>query len=130
MDIFFAHAPCPANVFYNDYEMMLKVHEIIVSDLSRPMPTIKVLANSVAMSQTKFRNLFFAIYGITIYQYHLNARMEYAKMLLQDNRYSIVQIAYKTGFIRSQSFAKIFQKRYGITASEFRANNRVEQGVY
>lgn len=124
IDAFFKIPQCPSHVFFNDYEMMLKIHEIIVSDLSKPIPPIKVLASSVAMSQTKFRNLFFTIYGTTIYQYHLNLRMELAKKLLLDNRYSIVQIAYKTGFIRSQSFAKVFQKRFGITASAFRAEYR------
>jgi transcriptional regulator GlxA family with amidase domain len=112
--------PCPTHVFIEDYEKVIKIHEIIMSDLSNPMPTINILASRIAMSNTKFRSLFIAIFGVTIYHYHLSARMELSKELLVSNRHSIVQIAYKVGFNRSQSFAKAFLKYAGQTASEYK----------
>jgi AraC-like DNA-binding protein len=115
--------PCPTNIFMEDYDKIIKIHTIIMADLSRPMPKISSLANSVAMSSTKFRNLFIVIFGVTIYHYHLSARMELSKELLLTHRYTIVQIAYKVGFSRSQSFAKAFLKYTGQTASEYKVTH-------
>jgi AraC-like DNA-binding protein len=62
------------------------------------------------MSNTKFRDLFVTIFGTMIYHYYLNARMELAKQLLLTDRHAVIQVAYKVGFTRSQSFAKAFIK--------------------
>lgn len=113
---------CPPNVLKGDYEKITDAHQLIMSNLSMPMPTITQLASQANMSPSKFRNLFLQIYGTSIYQYHLNARIEFAKTLLISNQYSIVQIAYKTGFYRSQSFAKAFLAHTGQTATEYKRN--------
>jgi len=88
-----------------------------------PMPTILKLADRANMSPSKFRKLFIEIFGTSIYQYHLRARMELAKRLLLSNQLTIVQIAYKVGFNRSQSFAKAFLAHTGQTASQYKKDN-------
>jgi AraC-like DNA-binding protein len=113
---------CPRTVLNGDYEKMIGVHNDIMSDLSKPMPTIRQLAERVNMSPSKFRKLFVEIFGTSIYQYHLNCRMELAKRLLASNQLTIVQIAYKVGFNRSQSFAKAFLGHTGQTASHYKRN--------
>lgn len=114
---------CPPNVMRNDYDKIIEIHDIIMLDLSLDMPTISQLAAQANMSTSKFRNLFIKVFGMSIYQYHLNARLELAKQLLIENKHTIVQIAYKTGFYRSQSFAKAFFLHTGQTASQFRKSN-------
>jgi AraC-like DNA-binding protein len=111
---------CPLNILKGDYEKIIEAHQAIMSNLSMPMPTIAQLASQANMSPSKFRNLFLQMYGMSIYQYHLNARIELAKTLLISNQYSIVQIAYKVGFNRSQSFAKAFLAHTGQTATEYK----------
>ena len=115
--------PCPLTVLTGDYEKMIDVHNAIMSDLSMPMPTILKLADRANMSPSKFRKLFIEIFGTSIYQYHLRARMELAKRLLLSNQLTIVQIAYKVGFNRSQSFAKAFLAHTGQTASQYKKDN-------
>lgn len=112
--------PCPRTVLTGDYEKMIDVHNAIMSDLSMPMPTIVQLADRANMSTSKFRKLFIEIFGTSIYHYHLGARMELAKRLLVSNQFTIVQIAYKVGFNRSQSFAKAFLAYTGQTASQYK----------
>ena len=111
---------CPPNILKGDYEKIVEAHQAIMSNLSKPMPTIAQLASHANMSPSKFRNLFLQLYGVSIYQYHLNARIELAKKLLVSNQHTIVQIAYKVGFNRSQSFAKAFLAHTGQTATEYK----------
>lgn len=113
---------CPSNILKGDYEKIVEAHQAIMSNLSIPMPTIAQLASHANMSPSKFRNLFLQLYGTSIYQYHLNARIELAKKLLVSNQHTIVQIAYKVGFNRSQSFAKAFLAHTGQTATEYKRN--------
>lgn len=110
----------PSNILKGDYDKIIEAHQLIMSNLSMPMPKIAQLASQANMSPSKFRNLFLQIYGTSIYQYHLNARIELAKTLLISNQYNIVQIAYKVGFNRSQSFAKAFLAHTGQTATEYK----------
>ncbi|MFN8344375.1 MAG: AraC family transcriptional regulator [Spirosomataceae bacterium] len=111
---------CPKGIFIKDYEKMIYIHSLIMKDLSKPMPTISKLAALVHMSPTKFRSLFVKIFNASIYQYHLQARLDLAKHLLLTNEFTITQIAYKVGFDRSQSFAKSFLIHTGFTAGQFR----------
>ncbi|AXE20475.1 hypothetical protein DR864_23415 [Runella rosea] len=111
---------CPPNVLKGDYAKIIEAHQAIMANLSMPMPTIAELARTSNMSPSKFRKLFLQIYGNSVYQYHLNARLELAKELLLSNQYSIVQIAYKVGFSRSQSFAKAFLAHTGQTATDYK----------
>lgn len=112
--------PCPLSVNSHDYMRMIEIYHRIMADLSQPIPTINELSKSVYMSPSKFRNMFVKIFGISIYQCHLSARMKLAMELLSDSNYTIEQIAYKVGFSRSQSFAKAFLLHIGCSPSQYR----------
>jgi AraC-like DNA-binding protein len=102
-----------------DKRILSGIHESIMVNLSRPMPTIEALAQKACMSESKFRSLFQYFYGTSIYQYHLMARMDLAKNLLVSNEYTITQIAYKVGFSHHQSFIKTFMKHTGLSPRQF-----------
>jgi AraC-like DNA-binding protein len=111
---------CPHGVLNKDFEKIIEVHERIMSDYSKPIPSVKDLSETTNMSSQKFRLLFQKIFQNSYYQYYHQIRLEYAKSLLIENEFTIVQIAYKIGFYHSQNFARAFLKYTGMTAKEFR----------
>lgn len=111
---------CPHGILNKDFEKIIEVHKSILSDYSKPIPNVKDLSEITHMSSQKFRLLFQKIFQDSYYQYYHKIRLEYAKSLLINNDFTIVQIAYKIGFYHSQNFARAFSKYSGMTAKEFR----------
>ena len=112
----------PRGVLKGDYQVVVEIHDHILAHLDRPMPTIEQLAKRANMSSTKFRNLFKKMYGTSIYQYHLTARLARSKDLLEANEYTISQIAYKVGFSHPPAFVNIFHKHFGVFPAAYREN--------
>ncbi len=111
---------CPKGILKDDFERILKVHSKILENNSQPIPHVRELGEVVHMSPQKFRILFQKIFNQSYYQFYKQQRLEYAKALLQENKFSVVQIAYKVGFCHSQNFARAFIKYAGMTAKEYR----------
>lgn len=110
----------PKGVLNGDYYAVIKIHDQIMARLDKPMPTIEELAKKANMSATKFRSLFKRMYGSSIYQYHLTARLRHAQELLKANEHTISQIAYKVGFSHPPAFVNIFQKHFVVFPAAYR----------
>jgi AraC-like DNA-binding protein len=110
----------PRGVLKQDYRTIIEIHDQIMSCLNQPMPTIEQLAAQATMSPTKFRELFKKMYGSSIYQYHLVARLTLGKELLMENEYTITQISYKVGFAHPPAFIKAFRIHFQTLPSTFR----------
>lgn len=61
-------------------------------------------------------------YGVTLYSYMLDKKMEIAKKLLQ-NGVRLTNIASMLGYSCTQSFAHTFKKATGMSPSEYRGDN-------
>ena len=79
---------------------------------------ISLLPTLCGMSDTYFRSLFTACYGVTPKKYVLEKRLAHAKALLDSGEYdSISQAAQLSGFEDALYFSKVFKKRYGYPPS-------------
>lgn len=58
--------------------------------------------------------------GITVKQYILQTKMEYAKAELSDTNHSISQVAYNIGFNDVHNFSIAFKKITGLSPSDYR----------
>jgi transcriptional regulator GlxA family with amidase domain len=112
--------PMPKKILQPDLKAIREAHHNMVANLAQPLPSIVTLASNACMSLSKFRKLFQHIYGQNVYDYHLNARIEYAKKLLLENELTITQIAYKVGFSHHQSFIKTFMKYTQLSPNTYR----------
>jgi AraC-like DNA-binding protein len=111
---------CPTGVSKTDFDNVINLHYEIVKNQSRAIPSAGEVAKKINMSPQKFRNLFQKIFNANYYVFYQEMRLEHAKVLLKDNEFSIVQIAYKVGFNYSQNFARAFHKYTGMTAKTYR----------
>ena len=65
-----------------------------------------------------------AIYGETIQESSLRLRMQRARKLLETSSMSIAELGEACGFNDPCSFARLFKRRHGLTASNWRARRQ------
>jgi AraC-like DNA-binding protein len=111
------------NADFTDDEIsrLMKVESLLVKDFSTLPPTIDRLSRISAMSPTKLKKDFKALYGQPIYEYFQKNRMLEAKSLLLTGKYSIKEVGTKVGYINLSHFAAAFKKEFGMLPSEMTA---------
>ncbi|KAF3885046.1 MULTISPECIES: helix-turn-helix domain-containing protein [Nostocales] len=81
--------------------------------------TLSKLAEVVGMSQYYFCRLFKQSMGISPYQYLLQQRVERAKQLLEQRKFSIADIALQCGFSNQSHLNRHFKRIVGMTPFMF-----------
>ena len=82
--------------------------------------TLETLARSSGYSPRHFSRLFSASFGSSPMRYLSEVRLGRAKVLLSENRLSVIEIAAAVGIDDSSAFTKSFRMRYGMTPTEYR----------
>jgi AraC family transcriptional regulator len=90
------------------------IHAHLDRDLS-----LKELAAVVQMSAHYFSQLFKQSTGITPHQYVIRCRIERAKELLMQGKFSISDVAKVVGFVDQSHFHRHFKRLVGITPKAF-----------
>ena len=78
------------------------------------------LSEKFFISPSYMRKLFKDFSGETIKDYTIRMKMERAQQFLIDNKYSITEIAEKTGYLSVQAFTTAFKNYTSETPKEFR----------
>lgn len=108
---------------YKHYlEQINEARNIIENQYQNP-PTIRELAKMVCMSETVLKASFKMFFGITIYGYLFDYRMNIARKILPNNAFTIAEIAQKSGYEYPSHFTTAFKRKFGITPKEFRIMN-------
>jgi len=84
--------------------------------------SLATLAQLTRLSQHHFCRAFKRSFGIPPHSYHLQRRIQQAKVLLSDRATSITDVALISGYSNSSSFSLAFRKITGQTPREFRRN--------
>ena len=82
--------------------------------------TVENLARLCGMSDTYFRRLFVARFGVTPLKYINDMRLSRAKELLQSDYYTIEEIAEECGFNNINYFSLFIKKETGLPPSSYR----------
>ena len=107
---------------YVNWENEQKVYKVKVAldnDILNT-PSITQLCKLAQMSESKLRNSFRNLYGISLYDYIRTEIMKRAMQLLAADHLSIHNIAEKCGYQNQSKFTAAFKDVHGITPSEFR----------
>lgn len=80
------------------------------------------LAAEHGISVSHLQKLFKQTYGVPVYHYIKEYRLEQAAVELVRSSRSITEIAQDAGYDNASKFSESFKKRYGSTPSQYRAN--------
>jgi AraC-like DNA-binding protein len=107
----------------NEIVRLMKIESMLVNDFSVTPPNINYLSKICAMSPTKLKTDFKKLYGVPIYEYYQKNRMQRAKLLLMEGKYSIKEVGIKVGYSNLSHFAGSFKKEFGLLPSELMAKD-------
>lgn len=82
--------------------------------------TLEDIAERAGFSKFHFTRLFRQVTNTSFYKYLSQKRIAHAKELLISGKYSIMEVAYLSGFSSHGSFTRMFKLLTGSTPNEFR----------
>jgi AraC family transcriptional regulator len=85
------------------------------------------LAERARLSQHHFCRAFKQSFGVPPHRYHVQRRIEQAKLLLADRAISITDIGLTLGYSQTSSFSVVFRKLTGWTPTDYRREFEYDQ---
>lgn len=85
--------------------------------------TVIDLSHAIGLNDFKLKKGFKQLYGVTIFEFLLEARMEKARRLLQETTMTVHAVAISVGYKNISSFTVAFKKKFGILPSEVQGND-------
>ena len=101
---------------------MHKAILLMTADLRREF-SLDELAQSLSLSTSRLRHLFTAEVGLSPMQYLKAQRMQSAKELLETTFFNVRQIMRRVGITDESHFVRDFQRRYGLSPAQYRAQH-------
>ena len=93
---------------------------IVEKNLSNSNLTIEMILIEMNISKVQLYRKVKALIGYNVNDYILSVRIQKAKYLLQDENFSISEIAYQVGFTSQGYFSTVFKSKVEVTPSEYR----------
>ncbi len=81
--------------------------------------TLEEIAQQAGMSRAYFSTVFKRAYGITLWEYIVAKRIQFATKLLRDRELTILDVALQSGFNNTTNFNRAFRKLTGRTPSVY-----------
>jgi len=102
-----------------DIEKIQATREYLLQNMEQP-PTLIELAHKMGLNDFKLKKGYKQLYGVTLFDDFLHARMEKARRLLMETSQSIVAIAELAGYKNVSNFSVAFKQYFGHTPGWFR----------
>lgn len=104
-----------------ELELAEAAKEFILNDLKNP-PTIKELAKLCRTNETKLKRVFKKVFGVTIYKYIRELRLNVAYRVLKEEGCTVAEAAKAAGYEHQGNFAKLFKEKFKIEPSLINKN--------
>lgn len=109
---------CPYIENEESVSKIKKAKEIIIQEMNNP-PSLNELSQRVGLNVKKLKSDFKKYYGVPVFSFLLNYKMEQAKNLLQQKKMNVNEISTHLGYTTSSHFIAAFKKKYGSTPKQF-----------
>lgn len=125
-DLVFDGPESPGSIVKDCHENDTQFYEVVLSlikkNISNSEYTIQNICEEMAMSRSVFYKRIKAITGKSPNDLLREIRLKYAAQLLKTKRYTIVEVAAKTGFPDQRYFSTVFKRYFGQTPSSYIRN--------
>ncbi len=109
---------CPYIANEETISKIKQAKEIIIKDMNNP-PSLTELSKLIGLNIKKLKTDFKEIYGVPVFTFLLNYKMEMAKNLLQEQQLNVNEISSHLGYSTSSHFIAAFKRKHGITPKQF-----------
>ena len=103
-----------------DRKFLEKLNHLIEQHISTDDLDIAFMTDKMAMSHSTFYRKVKALTGMSANEYIKKAKLRKSMALLQNEQYSISEVAMLTGFNNVGNFRESFKREFGMTPSEVR----------
>ena len=101
-------------------ELILQVRALVEQHLEDGEYGVEQLAQDLCMERTGLYKKLTALTDTTPVAFIRSIRLQHAAALLREGKYSVNEIAERTGFSSPSYFTKCFKKEFGVLPSEYR----------
>lgn len=117
----------PSNVIVDTYDetFLNKIIQIIEDNITDPDFGVPVLSSEAGMSQPVLYKKIRALTGLSVNNFVKSIRLKKAAQLLEQNRFTVYEVAYAIGFSDRKYFSKEFRKQFGQSPTEFTCKTKV-----
>lgn len=102
-----------------DYERIRAIAEQLSTGNYLPS-SIEEIARHAGMSSSSLQRHFRAAYGVSVFEFIRNAKLDEAKRVLMQDGVSVNEAAYRAGYSSAANFATAFKRRFGISPKHVR----------
>jgi AraC-like DNA-binding protein len=90
-----------------------EVAQLLIQNMNQNI-SIRKLAQHVGLSETTLKRSFKRIYGVSIFTFFQNYRMEQARQMLLAKHLNVAEVAYALGYSAPEHFSRAFRIHFGI----------------
>ena len=102
-----------------DLSSIIASQMFLIEHIADHFPSITQMASRANMSESKFKNLFRKITGLTPNNFFIDNKLLKAKELLETRQLSITQVSDQLSFTNNSYFASKFKENFGISPKTF-----------
>jgi AraC-like DNA-binding protein len=107
------------NTDYKSTKLITEACLYISQNCTKPL-TLDEVSNHIGVSKSYFSHLFKNYTNMTFIEFLTTERIKRSEFLLSDQKASVIDIAFDSGFSSISSFNRAFKKIKGLSPSEFR----------
>lgn len=96
-----------------------KARELVIAHLQDSEYGVEELAKDLYMERSGFYKKLTSLMSITPVSFIKKIRLQQASIMLKEKKWSVNEIAERTGFSSASYFSKCFKKEYGVLPSEY-----------
>lgn len=109
---------CPFVANEKTLRAIKEAKDLMIEQMASP-PTLLELSKAIGLNLQKLKVAFKNYYGMPIYAFLLDYKMNYAKKMLVENKDNVAEISAQLGYSKSSHFIVAFKKKFGITPKQY-----------
>lgn len=98
-----------------DLNKIIVTQMFLIENIREPFPSIHIMATMANMSDSKFKNLFRKITGMTPNAFFMDNKLILAREMLESKQFSISQVSDELNFTNNSYFASKFKEHFGLS---------------